>query len=319
MKKHVLSLLMAIFAFCIFAAGCDENETSDTMQGISADTTTETTLETDAVITNTDADADADSERESPKAIDQIAGLLNPSAKQQITKDEAKDYFEAITSNFYYHLLEMPVDQLKKGIDPYYWLWLADPEAEGELNTLSDKYITTAEKSAITGDGYQLYYAAYAKVAIDNGLRKIWGADTLTWENAVGNQDKTSVIATKNYLLAAQGFGGPYDEQYFQIKSVKCDDDEAVVSAYALERWDSDDSIHDLSNRKVANTTEYNGLQRISYEYATLGTAEYHPNDTVESLLNAIGASYDELGTVDFHLKQDKNGNICLVKIQCNH
>ena len=134
----------------------------------------------------------------------------------------------------------------------------------------------------------------------------------------MGQQEPPMIIETDKYLLVAQGFGGPYDMQFYQIKDVTCDGTAAVVHVYALE-WDVDNTVVDLSDRAVSRTTEESGARMTYYDYGILGTLAYQEGATVESLLNNLGVSLDSLGTVDFHLEKDENGDVYLTEIQCSH
>ncbi len=283
MKKlrQKLPVLVAILALvCLFATGCGEETDTKTP----SDNTTE----------------------------------QNPATQETvITEKEATAYFEEITTNVYYHLLETPVDELKTGIDPYYWIWLAKPAAEGGLEELSEPYITQEEKDAHTGDGYQLSYAAYAKNDIQKGLDGVWGQGNITCGDIIKNLEEPSVIVTENYLLAAQGFGGPYNQQFFQIKEVTCDGATAVVHAYVLEQNHMDGEVFDLSSRTVTETSNTNGMKQIHYQYKSLGSAGYQDSASVESLLHEVNSSLDALGVVDFTLKKDGNG-LHLVSIDCS-
>ena len=186
------------------------------------------------------------------------------------------------------------------------------------MDDFTEPYITQEEINTYRSDGGQLSYAAYSKSDVQEGLDHIWGTETVTWEEAVGQQEPPMIIETDKYLLVAQGFGGPYDMQFYQIKDVTCDGTAAVVHVYALE-WDVDNTVVDLSDRAVSRTTEESGARMTYYDYGILGTLAYQEGATVESLLNNLGVSLDSLGTVDFHLEKDENGDVYLTEIQCSH
>ena len=68
-------------------------------------------------------------------------------ADADITKEEAQAFFEEITDSVYYHLLEIPVDDLQTGIQPYYWIWIAAPEQEAVLDDFTN--LTSLRKRSI--------------------------------------------------------------------------------------------------------------------------------------------------------------------------
>ena len=284
LKRKLLLLTMILTCLCFLATGCNQEEK--------------------------DAAAPTETKVEEP--------INEDTADADITKEEAQAFFEEITDSVYYHLLEIPVDDLQTGIQPYYWIWIAAPEQEAVLDDFTEPYITQEEINTYRSDGGQLSYAAYSKSDVQEGLDHIWGTETVTWEEAVGQQEPPMIIETDKYLLVAQGFGGPYDMQFYQIKDVTCDGTAAVVHVYALE-WDVDNTVVDLSDRAVSRTTEESGARMTYYDYGILGTLAYQEGATVESLLNNLGVSLDSLGTVDFHLEKDENGDVYLTEIQCSH
>ena len=99
LKRKLLLLTMILTCLCFLATGCNQEE---------KDTAAPTETKVEEPINEDTADAD-------------------------ITKEEAQAFFEEITDSVYYHLLEIPVDDLQTGIQPYYWIWIAAPEQEAVL------------------------------------------------------------------------------------------------------------------------------------------------------------------------------------------
>ena len=112
LKRKLLLLTMILTCLCFLATGCNQEE---------KDTAAPTETKVEEPINEDTADAD-------------------------ITKEEAQAFFEEITDSVYYHLLEIPVDDLQTGIQPYYWIWIAAPEQEAVLDDFTEPYITQEDQ-----------------------------------------------------------------------------------------------------------------------------------------------------------------------------
>ena len=218
LKRKLLLLTMILTCLCFLATGCNQEE---------KDTAAPTETKVEEPINEDTADAD-------------------------ITKEEAQAFFEEITDSVTITCWKYPLMTFKQGSSLI--IGSGSPHRAGSgfgrfHGTLHhsgrDQYIPQRRRPAVLRGIFQK--------RCPEGLDHIWGTETVTWEEAVGQQEPPMIIETDKYLLVAQGFGGPYDMQFYQIKDVTCDGTAAVVHVYALELGRRQYSCRSLRQSRFQN------------------------------------------------------------------